>query len=66
MRQLQNTQNVTLSPSLFVILNPVKDFEGLRLNLAVSEANLFVKGLVFPASLSEERFFSPATGGGSE
>ena len=51
--------NVILSPSLFaildpllfVILNEVKDLEGLRIN--------FAKDLVFLFSQLKERFFTP-------
>jgi hypothetical protein len=42
---------VTLSPSLFVILNEVKDLEGLRIN--------FGKGLVLSVFLMERRDSSP-------
>ena len=40
-------------------VNSVKNLEGLRINLAVSEANLFAKDLVFRISSREERFFAP-------
>jgi hypothetical protein len=49
---------VILSPSFLVILNKVKDLEGLRIN--------FAKDLIFPVSPMGEKFFTLATGGGSE
>jgi hypothetical protein len=50
--------NVILSPSLFVILNEVKDLEGLRIN--------FAKDLIFMNFRAEARFFAPTKNGGSE
>jgi hypothetical protein len=52
------TINVILSPSLFVILNEVKDLEGLRIN--------FAKDLIFMNFRAEARFFAPTKNGGSE